>query len=128
MTNKKINKTLLVIAFALIFGVMFYVAKVSKESLGEINIIESPTISTAEADTATSSAMVSANVARQYLHICNTDAEDSYCAVDEIAVVGSGIFLDASGGCYTIDLDNLFIGAFNCIGQTASSTLSIIEK
>lgn len=128
MTNKNINKTLFIIAFAIIVGVIFYIANVSKESLGEINILESPTISTAEADTATSSAMVSANVGRQYLYVCNTDAEDAYCAVDEVAVVGSGIFLDASGGCFTMNLDNLFIGALNCIGETASSTLSIIEK
>ena len=128
MTNKNIDKKLLVIAFVLVLGIIFYVANISKESLGEINIIESPAISTVEADSATTTEIVAANVARQYLYVCNTDAEDAYCAVDEIAVVGSGIFLDASGGCYTIDLDNLFIGAFNCIGETASSTLSIIEK
>jgi len=125
----KTEKILLGIAFVVVTAIVMYTANSSKESLGaEMNILESPAISTAEADSATSSAMVSANVGRQYLQVCNTDAEDAYCAIDETAVVGSGIFLDASGGCYTIDLDNLFIGAFNCIGETASSTLSIIEK
>ena len=123
------NKKILLISFVIITAIVMVASKSARESLGaEMNILESPAISTAEADSSTSSAMVTANVGRQYLQVCNTDAEDAYCAIDETAVVGSGIFLDASGGCYTIDLDNLFIGAFNCIGETASSTLSIIEK
>ena len=122
------DKKILTISFVIVACIIAFVANTSKESLGAgMNVIESPSISTVEAATS-STAIVRANVGRQYLQVCNTDANDTYCAFGETAVATQGIFLDASGGCFTVNLDNLFIGAFNCISETAASTLSIIEK
>lgn len=124
---EKILMALSLIIVSLIFALVLSLSREPNNLGGANNILDEASISTVEADSATTTEIVSANVGRKYLHVCNTDAEDVYCAIDETAVVGSGIFLDASGGCYTVDLDNLFIGAFNCIGDTSSSTLSVIE-
>lgn len=92
------------------------------------------TNSTSEVTTAASgTAVVAANNGRIYLHVVNTGPNDVYLIFDtlnqtsESMATGTGMLL-ATDQHYEIGPDNLYQGGITGRSDTATSTLTIIEK
>ena len=71
--------------------------------------------------------VVVANEQRADIEIVNDLDVVVYLARGDVAVVGSGIRLNANGGSYSMDTSNLYLGAFSAIcnvGEDGSITIS----
>ena len=70
---------------------------------------------------------LAANANRKYAIFVNDSANIIYLGLGAAAVVGSGIRLNANGGSYEINWQNLYTGEIYAIAGGAGSNLSIIE-
>ena len=73
------------------------------------------------------SIIVAANEERADLKIVNDSASIVYLARGNVAVVNSGIRLNANGGAFNMDTVDLFLGAIHAIcalGEDATVTIS----
>ncbi len=70
--------------------------------------------------------VVAENAARADLEIVNDSDVVVYLARGNAAVIGSGIRLNPNGGSYSMDTQNLFLGAISAICAT-DATLTISE-
>ncbi len=95
----------------------------------DINRFSSATNSSV-AVTSTSRAVLSGGGGgRQYAKITNDSDYVVYLALGSTATVNSGIRLNASGGTYEIDSNNLYVGTISAISTTSTtSTLTTVEK
>lgn len=75
----------------------------------------------------TSSTQVIATSSRLYAIICNDSSNVVYLNLDEdkAASNAKGIRLNASGGCYEINRDNLYVGAVQA-SSTGEATSSLL--
>jgi hypothetical protein len=76
----------------------------------------------------TSAQVLAGNGFRVYAAIVNDGANVVYLGLGEAAVAGEGIRLNASGGSYEINSQNLYLGAVNAITTSGTSTLTVVEK
>lgn len=85
-----------------------------------------PSVTTANGTVTNATGVVlAANPNRLDLEIVNDSDVVVYLARGNPAVIGSGIRLNPNGGSYTMDSQNLYLGAFNAICATdANLTIS----
>lgn len=74
-----------------------------------------------------STLVLAANVHRADAVIVNDSDTVIYLARGNAAVLNTGIRLNASGGSYEINLDNLFLGAVYAICSVADKVLTVSE-
>jgi len=72
--------------------------------------------------------IVLANERRADLEIVNDGDYDVWIGRGNAAVVGFGIFLVHKGGSYTMDTQNLFLGAFYAICDTGEDSHVTISE
>ena len=78
--------------------------------------------------------VLAANSGRQYARIQNQGNTRVSCVFDSSTstlAVGKGIVLFGSTtypSAYEIDLDNLYKGAVNCLSETATNSVSVVEE
>ena len=135
---KKIIVTILL--SAAILGTVFLTARytVGKEMDGFLNKVAqvvgadfnrftTPPTNTAIACGTTSTLAVATSSGRVYVALVNDSANTVYLGLGKPAVGSNGIRLNASGGSYEIDPQNLFTGAINCIASS-TSVLTVISQ
>ena len=71
--------------------------------------------------------VLAANRLRVSATFVNDSVQTIYLAEGVAAVIGSGIRLNANGGSYTINRDNLFLGAVNAICALGAANLAVSE-
>jgi len=64
-----------------------------------------------------STEILPANTHRVDLELVNDSDQIIYISRGEAAVIGNGIRLNANGGSYTMDTQNLYLGAFYGIAE-----------
>lgn len=69
---------------------------------------------------ATSAQLLAANESRKYAIIVNASDVAIWLAFGAAAVIGTGVYLAAAGGSYTIDEENLWVGVVNGIAASSS--------
>lgn len=77
---------------------------------------------------AASVAALASNPDRKVATFVNDSTNIIYLQLGATAVSGEGIRLNASGGAYVIDNNNLFTGAVNAIATGAGSNLVVTES
>ena len=75
----------------------------------------------------TTTVVLAANPARKDAVIVNDSNQAIYLARGNDAVLNEGIRLNANGGSYEINRDNLFLGAINAIATDAGKNLTVSE-
>jgi hypothetical protein len=95
--------------------------------LGEINRFTSTTVASSTCET-TSSDMLATSSGRLYAAFVNDSSTTTYLGFTNPAVAGKGVRLNANGGSYEINLDNLFTGAVSCISLAAGSNITVMYK
>lgn len=88
--------------------------------------ITSVTDTAVAVDTA-STLVLAANVHRADAVFVNDSNKEIYLARGNAAVLHEGIRLNASGGSYEINLDNLFLGAVYAIAEGGAKILTVSE-
>ena len=71
--------------------------------------------------------VLAANPARADAVFVNNSNQPIYLARGNDAVLNTGIRLNANGGIYEINRDNIFLGAINAIAQGGSKSLTVSE-
>lgn len=74
----------------------------------------------------TSSTLIAANPNRLYAHIVNNSGQPIYIQYSVSAALNQGIKLPP-GSFYTIESNNLWLGAINAIGVMAGQLIDILE-
>lgn len=75
-----------------------------------------------------STVVLATSTGRQYAVLVNDGANPIYLGFGKAAVVGQGIRLNATGGSYEINYENLYVGAINAIASGGSSNLTVTAK
>jgi len=76
---------------------------------------------------AVTTVVLAANRARHEAVFVNDSNQPIYLARGNDAVMNAGIRLNASGGSYEINRDNLFLGAINAIATGGDKNLTVSE-
>jgi len=76
---------------------------------------------------AASTLVVAANPRRTDLVLVNDSDEVIYLARGNAAVMNQGIRLNAAGGSYEINCDNIYLGAIYAICTSGSKNLTVSE-
>ena len=76
---------------------------------------------------AVSTPVLAANPQRADAVFVNDSNQPIYLARDNAAVLNAGIRLNAGGGSYEINRDNLFLGAINAIATGGDKNLTVSE-
>jgi len=71
--------------------------------------------------------LIAANELRVFASICNDSDEAMYLAFGEDAVMNSGMRINAAGGSYIINDDNLTLLAVNGICTSGQKNACVIE-
>ena len=71
--------------------------------------------------------VLAANLGRKDAVFVNDSNQPIYLARGNDAVMNQGIRLNASGGSYEINRDNLFLGAINAIATGGAKNLTVSE-
>jgi len=132
--NYKILYSLAVLFILLVIVVVISNGKLSTNSvsLGSINESQSNlflTVATSSGMTVTtsSSLVTASSTNRSYYVIVNDGSNTVYLQFnDKDATVGSGIRLNANGGSYEINPDNLYRGAIRAIASGGSSNITVM--
>lgn len=74
-----------------------------------------------------STSVLSANETRKHVVFVNDSDEDIYLSLSDTAVINEGIRLNAHGGSYEINLNNLYTGAISAICASGSKNLTVVE-
>ena len=77
-------------------------------------------------DTSTT-VVLAANASRKDAVFVNDSNKPIYLARGNDAVLNQGIRLDADGGTYQINRNNLFLGAINAIAEGGAKNLTVSE-
>lgn len=75
----------------------------------------------------TSTSVLSANSKRKFAVFVNDSDETIYLSLSATAVINKGIRLNAHGGAYEINLNNLYTGAVSAICTSGSKNLTKVE-
>ena len=75
----------------------------------------------------TSTAVIAANAARTFATFVNDSANVIYICLGTPAVANAGIRLNANGGSFEINRDNLYTGAVTAIAVGGASNLVVTE-
>ena len=75
----------------------------------------------------TSALVLGSQANRVFSQMINTSDADIYLGFGEAAVFGHGALLVAKGGTYTVDWENLWLGAINGISNGANKIVSTID-
>ena len=75
----------------------------------------------------TTTSVLASNPDRKSATFVNDSDEAIYLQLGANAVLNEGIRLNAAGGSYTIDHNNLFTGAVNAICSSGSKNLVVTE-
>ncbi len=94
---------------------------------GNVRYTKAPTNSIASCSTA-STLVLATSTARQYVAIVNDSATTTYLGLGVAAVGSNGIRLNANGGSYELDANNLFTGAIYCISSSTSATVTTVAS
>lgn len=129
MQNKSSKLIFIVLVIAIIAsGALFISSKTQKfGSFNAPTLLKSATNSNVSVST-TTTPVLSANTARQYILFTNDSANTIYLSLSGTATSSKGIRLNANGGTYEINQDHLYIGAISAVAQTATSTLMYVEQ
>lgn len=97
---------------------------------GGQNIFSTVSTSSQLSITTSSGLVLATSSTRQYVAIVNDGSNVVYLSLnnDVGAVVSSGIRLNASGGSYEINQDNLYTGAIRAIATGGTSIITITAK
>jgi len=76
---------------------------------------------------AASTAILSANSTRLFAILVNDSDEEIYLALGDTAVMNEGIRLNASGGSFEINSNNLYTGAITAICTSGGKVLTVVE-
>lgn len=127
-TSIKIIASIAIVALIGFAGYSYGVKKATSPVGGvPINEFSTGTNSAVSVTTSTT-AIATSNVGRQYLIIVNDGAYPVYLGLGASAVASTGIRLNANGGSYEINQDNLFVGAINGIAVGGTSVVTVFEK
>lgn len=88
--------------------------------------VESVTDTAVAVDTSTTE-VLAANPRRHEAVFVNDSNKPIYLARGNDAVLNQGIRLNAAGGSYEINRDNLFLGAINAIAEGGAKNLTVSE-
>lgn len=77
-------------------------------------------------DTATT-VVLAANPGRKTAVFVNDSNQPIYLAFGNAAVLNQGVRINASGGSYEINRNNLFLGAINAIAEGGAKNLTVSE-
>lgn len=132
MNKSNDNFILAIVTIIVIFTGTFFANLATKKS-STLGAAIAPTILKTATNTnvsvATSStAILAKNTARNHAIIINDSSNVIYLGLGTAAVANKGIRLNASGGSYEINGDNLFIGAINGIAVGGSSNVTVLEE
>lgn len=130
------NKQFVLFTLALtcmIFIGSFFGTRLASHSTPSVGASNAPTLlktaTNAGVSVATSStAVLAKNTARSHVLIVNDSTNVVYLALGATAVANKGIRLNASGGSYEINDQNLFIGAINAIAVGGTSVVTVVEE
>lgn len=75
----------------------------------------------------TSTLVLAANPNRKYVALVNDSNEVIYISLGVAAVLNKGIRLNAEGGSYEIDSENLYTGSIYAICSSGSKVLTVTE-
>jgi len=75
----------------------------------------------------TTTAILAAEPSRMHVVIVNDSDEAVYLAFGADAVLNSGVRLNASGGSYEMNPDNLYAGAINGICTSGQKVVTVVE-
>ncbi len=99
--------------------------------IGNVDVSSLPvttTMAATEYSVQTSSGVaLAANVDRTYALFVNDSDTNIYLRLGEAAVANEGIRLNANGGSYEINLQNLYRGAVYAIASSADKNLMVTE-
>lgn len=99
------------------------------QSLGEINRFTSGLTTNSTLCNTTSTLLIATSTGRQYAAIVNDGSTDIYLELSNgPAVLYEGIRLNAGGGAYEINLDNLYTGPIYCIAKTSAASSTVTYK
>lgn len=70
---------------------------------------------------------LAANRLRVHAVFVNDSVQTIYLGLGVAAVMNDGIRLNANGGSYEINRDNLFLGAVNAISNLGAATITVAE-
>lgn len=106
-----------------------FVSNVSLKSLGEPVFGSRITVSTSTkvAITTASVELLAGNSNRDCAYIVNDGANTMYINVGADAVANEGIRLNANGGSFDIESDNLLVLVINGITKTGTTTATVFE-
>lgn len=118
----------LVLGLGVVIGLQFTTDYQSAGANSFNRFTEVETSSSVTVASSTSTEILGKNTGRIYAAIVNDGDTDVYLSLGGTAVAGEGIRLNANGGTYEINPDNLFIGAVNGIATSSPSSVTIIEQ
>lgn len=96
---------------------------------GGENRFNSVASSSAMAITTSSARITATSSTRQYIAIVNDGSNVVYLKLsDSPAVINSGIRLNASGGSYEINSENMYTGSITAIADGGTSIITFTEK
>jgi len=75
----------------------------------------------------TTTVVLAANPMRRMAVFVNDSNQPIYLALEDAAVMNQGIRLNATGGTYEINDENLFLGAVNAIAAGGAKNLTVTE-
>lgn len=122
------NKKIIIILVLLVIGIGF-IALNTKDQLAGLpgKMITSVSTSTSVSVSTTSATMLATNSNRNSAVLVNDGSNIVYLSLGTTAVANQGIRLNASGGSYEINTENLYVGVINGITSSGTSTLTLIE-
>lgn len=74
-----------------------------------------------------STSVLSENTSRNFVEIVNDSDEVVYLKLGSGATLNSGIRLNANGGSFWINKDNLYTGAITAICSSGSKNITVVE-
>ena len=91
-------------------------------------IVDPVTNSSVDVSASTSTLVLASNVGRVYAAIVNNSANSIWISLGAAAVANKGILLNANGGSYEINPNNMYVGNIYAIASSTTSTVTIVEK
>lgn len=124
---------LTIVGIGLVAVGLFFVFNVNHKTEAPLGASNAPTILKTATNTnvsvLTSSTTILANrTSRSHAVIINDGTNIVYLALGATAVANKGIRLNANGGAYEINDQNLFIGAINGIAVGGTSNVTVVEE
>lgn len=101
----------------------------SGQALGapEFNVLSGATTAASSTVATSDTTVVATSTSRRYLVIVNDGPAAVYLNFGTPAIKGKGILLNANGGSFEVNAQNLFTGAVHAIASSTPSNITYIQ-